>query len=85
MPVTLSAANPIDCVRVPIVNDVTRDPDELFQVVLSTSFASVVVRPSLASAQVSIIDNDEGKPLTQTHMLSHTHITKTYVTKFNFS
>lgn len=72
MMVTLSAAEPTFCIQIPIVDDAIRDPDELFEVVLTTSFASVVVRPSLSSAPVLITDNDEGKLLIHYNMYTHT-------------
>ena len=61
MTVILSPTQLRDCVRVPIVDDSILDPNEVFNVELTTGTPGVVVRPGLDLAQVTINDNDERK------------------------
>lgn len=71
MAVQLSAASPVACVRIPIVNDIIRDPDEVFEVELTTPFARAVVSPQLRVADVVITDNDDGKTYIIHHSQTH--------------
>ena len=52
--VILSEVQPRDCVQVPIVGDALLDPNEMFNVVLTTSTPGVTVRSGRDSAQVII-------------------------------
>lgn len=58
MNVVLSLAQQSDCIQVAIVNDAVVDPNEVFNVVLTTNANVNVAR---ATATVSIDDDDVGK------------------------
>ena len=60
---SLTAAQPRSCVQISINDDAIFDPNEQFDVVLGTSTAGATVRSGLERAQVTIIDNDNGKAL----------------------
>ena len=51
---TLSEIQLRDCVQVPIVGDALLDPNEIFNIVLTTSTPGVTVRTGRDSAQVII-------------------------------
>ena len=61
MAVSLSASQTQDCVQIPIVNDVILDPNEVFEVTLTTTTTGATVRSGLDSATVTITDDDQGK------------------------
>ena len=61
MTVTLSLSQPRECIQVDIVNDVIPDPNEVFEVVLTTSTVNAVVLDGADTATVTISDDDIGK------------------------
>ena len=61
MSVTLSPSQPMDCIQVAIVNDIIADPDEVFEVVLTTNTVNAIVLDGGDTATVTITDDEIGK------------------------
>ena len=61
MTVTLSSSQPRDCIEIAIVNDVIAEPNEVFEVVLTTDTDDAVVLDGADTATITITDNDIGK------------------------
>ena len=63
MGVTLSLSQPRDCIQVAIVNDNILDPNEVFEVVLTTTTVNAMVLAGGDTATVTITDDEIGKSL----------------------
>ena len=61
MTVILSPSQPRDCIQVAIVNDIIPDPNEVFEVVLTTNTVNATVFAGGDTATVTITDDDIGK------------------------
>ena len=57
MTVTLSLSQPRDCIQVDIVNDIIADPNEVFEVVLTTNTVNTIVLDGADTATVNITNN----------------------------
>ena len=65
MSVTLSQSQTRDCIQVDIVNDVISDPNEVFEVVLTTNTVNATVLAGARTAIVTITNNEIGKYMWQ--------------------
>ena len=57
---SLGLPQPRDCIQVAIVNDIIADPDEVFEVVLTTNTVNAIVLDGGDTATVTITDDDIG-------------------------
>ena len=82
MTVTLSLSEPRDCIQVDIENDNILDPNEVFEVVLTTNTVNAAVLGGADTATVTINDNEIGKYMCQ--LLGVAPIRKSLRTAINY-